>query len=80
MNLVNTSIAGIGTQMMNKRTTMYEDDYSYSLHMSGSASTIYHDEDETEADKRVQELRKVVEEVTNKPVASSANRQRMGFF
>jgi len=80
MNLVNTSIAGIGTQMMNKCTKMYEDDYSYSLHMSGSVSTIYHDEDETEADKRVQELRKVVEEVTNKPVASPANKKRMGFF
>ena len=78
---MNISIAGIGikTKMMNKLTTM-EDEYSYSLHMTGSATTIYHDEDETEADKRVQELRKVIEEVTNKPLNTPVNNHRMGFF
>lgn len=52
-----------------------QDEYSYTLHMTGFASTLPVDS----ADDVVQRLRDVVEEVTGKPV-EQAPKAPMGFY
>lgn len=59
-------------------TTM-DDEYSYPLHMTGTATTLYRDDPEEAGDKAVRDLHAVVEEVTGKPVDKPA-RARVGFM
>ena len=60
-------------------TTM-DDEYSYAMHMTGTATTLHDDEPESEGDARVRALLEVVAEVTGSPVQAPAAKPRMGFF
>jgi hypothetical protein len=62
-----------------KLATTMDEEYSYSLHMLGTATTLYRDDPEDAGDRAVRDLRAVVEEVTGKPVDKPA-RPRMGFL
>lgn len=55
-----------------------DDDYSFPLFMLGSAST-WTPDPETEAERRVRQLREVVQEVTGRTVEQPA-KPRMGFL
>lgn len=58
--------------------TRMDDEWSYPLHILGSASTAG-EPDESESDCRVRKLREIVEEVTRQPVDEPA-KPRMGFL
>ena len=60
------------------RVVTMDDEYSYSLHMAGTATTLHDDDPESDGEARVRALHEVVAEITGEPM-EEAPRRRIGF-